>query len=153
MPEPLHDVVGLIRSRGLRATAPRIAVLDAIAGMGHPDAEAVRAEVARRLGSVSTQAVYDTLHALTDAGLLRQIEPAGHPARYETRVGDNHHHLICRACGTTRDVDCAMGHAPCLEPSTHGGFVVDEAEVIYWGLCADCAARSGDTTPTTEGTA
>ncbi|HMN98688.1 MAG TPA: Fur family transcriptional regulator [Miltoncostaeaceae bacterium] len=152
MPEPLRDVVELLRSHGLRATAPRIAVLDAIVGMGHPDADAVRAEVTRRIGSVSTQAVYDTLHALTDAGLLRRIEPAGHPARYETRVGDNHHHLICRACGTTRDVDCAAGHAPCLEPSAHGGFVVDEAEVIYWGLCADCAAVASRTTTSTEGT-
>ena len=149
-PAPLRDVAELLRERGMRATAPRVAVLDAIVGMGHPDAEAVRAEVARRLGTVSTQAVYDTLHALTAAGLLRRIEPAGHPARYETRVGDNHHHLICRSCGTTRDVDCAAGHAPCLEPSAHGGFVVDEAEVIYWGLCASCAATAR--TSTTEGT-
>jgi Fur family ferric uptake transcriptional regulator len=151
VPEPLRDVAELLRARGLRATAPRIAVLDAIAGMGHPDAEAVRAEVARRLGSVSTQAVYDTLHALTDAGLLRRIEPAGHPARYETRIGDNHHHLICRACGMTRDVDCAVGHAPCVAPSAHRGFVIDEAEVIYWGLCADCAAAPAPET-TIEGT-
>ena len=114
----------MLRGASLRVTRPRVAVLTA---------------------------VYDTLHALTDAGLLRRIEPAGHPARYETRVGDNHHHLICRACGTTRDVDCAGGHAPCLEPSAHGGFVVDEAEVIYWGLCAGCAAaRTLETT--TEGT-
>ena len=105
---------------------------------GHPDADAVRAAVAQRLGSVSTQAVYDILHSLTEAGLLRSIEPAGHPARYETRVGDNHHHLVCRACGATRDVDCAAGHAPCLAPSQHEGFLIDEAEVIFWGLCADC---------------
>jgi Fur family ferric uptake transcriptional regulator len=128
-----------------------VAVLHAIAQMpGHPDAEAVRTSVADRLGSVSTQAVYDTLHTLTAAGLLRRIEPAGHPARYETRVEDNHHHLICRACGVTRDVDCVTGHAPCLAPSASAGFVVDEAEVIFWGLCAGCAA-STETTTTTEG--
>lgn len=150
MPEPLRDVADLLRARGMRVTAPRIAVLDAIHGMGHPGAEEVRAEVARRLGSVSTQAVYDTLHSLTAAGLLRRIEPAGHPARYETRVGDNHHHLICRACGVTRDVDCVAGHTPCLEPSGHGGFVVDEAEVVFWGLCGDCAGAT--TTTTTDGT-
>lgn len=148
MPEPLRDVAVTLRARGLRATAPRIAVLDAIRGMGHPDAEAVRAEVARRLGSVSTQAVYDTLHALTDAGLLRRIEPAGHPARYETRTGDNHHHLICRACGATRDVDCAAGHTPCLDPAAHGGFMVDEAEIVFWGLCPDCHDHHDD--PTTD---
>ncbi len=151
MPEPLRDVAGILRARGLRATAPRIAVLDAIRGMGHPDAEDVRAEVARRLGSVSTQAVYDTLHALTDAGLLRRIEPAGHPARYETRVADNHHHLICRRCGATRDVDCAVGHAPCLEPGAGGGFLVDEAEVVFWGICPDCRTET-DTPPTREDT-
>ncbi len=152
MPEPLRDVADLLRSRGLRVTAPRIAVLDAITGMGgHPDADDVRTEVTRRIGSVSTQAVYDTLHALTRAGLLRRIEPAGHPARYETRVDDNHHHLICRACGATRDVDCATGHAPCLDPASRDGFVIDEAEIVFWGLCGDCA-RAGDPTTTTEGT-
>jgi Fur family transcriptional regulator, stress-responsive regulator len=155
VPEPLRDVAALLRERGLRVTAPRIAVLDAIAGMGHPDAEDVRAEVARRLGSVSTQAIYDTLRTLTAAGLLRRIEPAGHPARYETRVADNPHHLICRSCGATRDVDCATGHAPCLEPSERGGFVVDEAEIVFWGLCGTCAdAATGTTatnTTTTEG--
>lgn len=116
---------------------------------GHPDAEAVRAAVADRLGSVSTQAVYDILHTFTQIGLLRKIEPAGHPARYESRVGDNHHHLICRSCGKTHDVDCAVGRSPCLDlPETHG-FVVDEAEVTFWGLCPRCHA----TTTTTRGTA
>jgi Fur family ferric uptake transcriptional regulator len=146
-----HEVAERLRARGLRVTAPRVAVLHAIRQMpGHPDAEAVRAAVADRLGSVSIQAVYDTLHALTSAGLLRRIEPAGHPARYETRVDDNHHHMICRVCGITRDIDCVTGHAPCLEPSEAGGFVVDEAEVIFWGVCGDCAA-STETTTTTEG--
>ena len=137
-PAPLRDVAELLRERGMRATAPRVAVLDAIVGMGHPDAEAVRAEVARRLGTVSTQAVYDTLHALTAAGLLRRIEPAGHPARYETRVGDNHHHLVCRSCGATVDVDCVQGAAPCLDPDTTYGFAIEEAEVTFWGICPAC---------------
>ena len=143
MAEPLQDVVARLRSHGLRATAPRVAVLDVLERIpGHPDAEDVRAAVAARLGSVSTQAVYDILHTFTDAGLLRRIEPAGHPARYETRVGDNHHHLICRSCGETRDVDCDMDHAPCLEPSQGHDFVVDEAEVIFWGLCPTCHAST-----------
>ena len=150
MADSIHDVVDLLRTHGLRATAPRVAVLDVLGSIpGHPDAEAVRAAVVERLGSVSTQAVYDILHTFTDAGLLRRIEPAGHPARYETRVGDNHHHLICRSCGETRDVDCDMGHAPCLEPSQGHDFVVDEAEVIFWGLCPRCHA----TTTTTRGIA
>lgn len=147
MTEPLQEVTGLLRAHGLRVTAPRVAVLDVLrAAPGHPDAEEVRHAVARRLGSVSTQAVYDSLHALVDAGLLRRIEPAGHPARYEARVDDNHHHLICRACGLTRDVACATLHAPCLLPPATDDFAVDEAEVIFWGLCADCRTH-----PTTEG--
>ena len=149
MPSSLHDPAALLRRHGLRATAPRVAVLEVLTSTpGHPDAEAVRAAVSDRLGSVSTQAVYDILHTLTQIGLLRRIEPAGHPARYETRVGDNHHHLICRSCGETRDVDCAIGHAPCLDPSEVHDFVVDEAEVIFWGLCPRCHA-----TTTTRGTA
>jgi Fe2+ or Zn2+ uptake regulation protein len=147
--EPLHDVADLLRSHGLRATAPRVSVLDVLARIpGHPDAETVRAAVVERLGSVSIQAVYDILHTFTDAGLLRRIEPAGHPARYEARVGDNHHHLICRTCGDTRDVDCDATHAPCLEPSQSHDFVVDEAEVIFWGLCPRCHANTA-----TRGTA
>jgi Fur family ferric uptake transcriptional regulator len=146
----LHDVADHLRAHGLRATAPRVAVLDVLGRLpGHPDAETVRAAVAERLGSVSTQAVYDILHAFTDAGLVRRIEPAGHPARYETRVGDNHHHLVCRACGMTRDVDCEAPGAPCLRPSDAGDFAVDEAEVIFWGLCAECR----DQTTATKGTA
>jgi Fur family ferric uptake transcriptional regulator len=109
----------------------------------HPDAEAIAGRARARLGTLSTQAVYDTLHALTGAGLLRRIEPAGSPARFESRVADNHHHIICRACGIARDIDCARGSAPCLDPSDFGGFVVDEAEVTFWGLCPDCQASPG----------
>lgn len=139
MPVRLQDIAQRLRAQGLRVTAQRVAVLAFITRMPHhPDAETVRAAVELELGSVSTQAVYDTLHILTSAGLLRCIEPAGHPARYETRVADNHHHLICRACGDTRDIDCAVGHAPCLDPSESDGFVIDEAEVIFWGLCPRC---------------
>jgi len=128
-----------LRAAGLRVTASRLAVLDAVSGLaGHPDAAEVVTEARRRRGSVSIQAVYDGLRALTAAGLLRRIEPAGHPARYETRVGDNHHHLVCRRCGATQDVDCAHGAAPCLEPASDHGFAVDEAEVVFWGLCPDC---------------
>ncbi len=146
MADDLDELAGLLRERGLRVTASRVAVLHEIRAMhGHPDAEAVRTAVARRLGSVSTQAVYDILHTLTKAGLLRSIEPARHPARYETRVGDNHHHLVCRSCGTITDVDCAVGQAPCLTPSDPAGsldgFVVDQAEVVYWGLCPDCSPQ------------
>lgn len=127
-----------LRSAGLRVTAPRIAVLNAVAEQPHSDADDIAARVRRELGSVSTQAVYDVLKACTAAGLLRRIEPAGSPARFETRTGDNHHHLVCRSCGTVVDVDCAVGEAPCLEPSESRGFVIDEAEVVFWGLCEQC---------------
>lgn len=149
MQEPLQEIADRLRAHGLRATASRVAVLDVLAAHpGHPDAEAVREAVTARLGSISIQAVYDILHTFTDAGLLRRIEPAGHPARYEARVGDNHHHLICRSCGETRDVDCATGAAPCLSPGEGHGFAVDEAEVIFWGLCPRCRPDT-----TTRGTA
>jgi Fur family ferric uptake transcriptional regulator len=128
-----------LRDRGLRVTAPRIAVMRAVAGLpGHPEADAIAGRARELIGSLSTQAVYDSLHALTRVGLLRRIEPAGSSARYETRVGDNHHHIVCRACGATHDVDCAVGAAPCLTPSNAAGFVLDEAEVTFWGLCPDC---------------
>ena len=107
---------------------------------GHPDAADVAAHARRRLGSASTQAVYDTLATLTAAGLLRRIEPPGSPARFETRVGDNHHHLICRTCRRIADVECAVGEAPCLHPSDERGFAIDEAEVVFWGECEDCRA-------------
>jgi len=130
-----------LRERGLNVTAPRLAVLAAVEELGgHVDAGAIAAAARDRLGSVSTPAVYDILNALTDAGLLRRIQPAGSPARYETRVGDNHHHLVCRTCGTVVDVDCAVGEVPCLTAADDQGFVIDEAEVTYWGLCPSCAA-------------
>jgi Fur family ferric uptake transcriptional regulator len=128
-----------LRDRGLKVTASRLAVLRAVSELGgHPDAAAIATHARERLGSVSTQAIYDGLHALESAGLLRRIAPMGSPARYETRVGDNHHHLVCRGCGVTEDVDCSKGEAPCLHPEDDNGFAIDEAEVIYWGLCAAC---------------
>jgi Fe2+ or Zn2+ uptake regulation protein len=115
-------------------------VLATVREGGHLTVEEIALSGRRRIGAVSTQAVYDVLRALEEAGLIRRIEPAGSPARFESRVGDNHHHLICRACGTMLDVDCASGHAPCLEPSSPSGYAIDEAEIIYWGLCPACRA-------------
>jgi Fur family ferric uptake transcriptional regulator len=132
-----------LRSASLRVTRPRLAVLDAVRGTPHADADTIAREVRARLGSVSTQAVYNVLAALTEANLLRRIEPAGSPARYETRVGDNHHHVVCRVCGAMADVDCAVDETPCLEADDPHGFVIDEAEVTYWGLCPRCQKRSG----------
>ncbi|MEV0155298.1 Fur family transcriptional regulator [Micromonospora sp. NPDC050686] len=131
----------LLRSRGLRVTRPRLAVLDVLAGGGHLEVDEISRRVRERLDSVSTQAVYDVLGALSRAGLSRRIEPAGSPARYEARAGDNHHHVVCRGCGEIADVDCAVGSAPCLDPAGAGGFEVDEAEVTFWGLCPACRAR------------
>ncbi len=165
-PESLADgraaIGDLLRSHGLRATRSRVAVLSAVDALtGHPDVAAIAARVRAGGGSISTQAVYDCLATLTAAGLLRRIEPAGSPARYETRVGDNHHHIVCRVCGATQDVDCVHGAAPCLQPESVGGFAVDEAEVTFWGLCPECqaasvsasaataAAEAGGTAPTT----
>ncbi len=119
-------------------TASRLAVLDAVCHQPHIDAERVAEAARRRIGSLSTQAVYNNLHALGGAGLLRRIEPAGGPARYEARVGDNHHHVVCRICARTSDVDCAVGLAPCLDPSDTHGFEIDEAEVTFWGVCPAC---------------
>ncbi len=128
-----------LRERGLRLTSQRLAVLAAIeAHPDHPDAATIMRAAHRRAGSISTQAVYNVLEDLTAAGLIRRIEPAGSPARYETRVDDNHHHVVCRSCAATIDVDCVVGHAPCLEPSSRQGFLVDEAEVTFWGLCRAC---------------
>ncbi|KOS55740.1 Fur family transcriptional regulator [Rhodococcus rhodochrous] len=135
--EPV-DTRAQLRAAGLRVTAPRVAVLGAVAAHPHSDADEIAAAVRSELGSVSTQAVYDVLKACVGAGLLRRIEPAGSPARYETRIGDNHHHLVCRNCGAVTDIDCAVGAAPCLEPSDDHGYSVDEAEVTFWGLCPDC---------------
>jgi len=139
------DVPGavLLRGAGLRATAPRVAALAVLGEHPHADADDVARGVRGRIGRVSTQAVYDVLRALCQAGLVRRIEPAGSPALFELRVADNHHHLVCRSCGRVRDVDCAVGAAPCLVPASDGeDFAVDEAEVIYWGTCARCAATA-----------
>jgi Fur family ferric uptake transcriptional regulator len=137
VPEPV-DVVDLLRGAGLRVTQPRVAVLRAVHAHPHADTDSVIGRVRRDLGDVSTQAVYDVLRALTEAGLVRRIQPAGSVARYESRVADNHHHVVCRSCGAIADVDCAVGHAPCLSASDAHGFRIDEAEVTYWGTCPDC---------------
>lgn len=136
----MHDhVKELLQKSNLRLTAPRLAVLETLEMEGkHQDAEFIVAAARRRLGELSRQAVYDNLNALVAAGIVRRIEPAGRPALYETRVGDNHHHLICRRCHATVDIDCAVGPSPCLHPSEDHGFVIDEAEVVYWGVCPSC---------------
>ncbi|AVV45053.1 Fur family transcriptional regulator [Streptomyces sp. ID05-04B] len=128
-----------LRGAGLRVTAARVALLQTVRAGDHLGVEAIASGVRDRVGHISLQAVYDALHALTTAGLVRRIEPPGSPARFEGRVGDNHHHLVCRACSAVVDVDCAVGHAPCLTASDDRGFSIDEAEVIYWGLCPDCS--------------
>lgn len=130
-----------IRGAGLRVTRPRLAVLSAVSEMPHAVTETILGSVRAALPEVSRQAVYDVLRALTDAGLVRRIQPSGHAARYETRIGDNHHHVVCRDCGDVRDVDCALGQAPCLTAAHDHGFEIDEAEVVYWGRCPECAAR------------
>lgn len=134
------DPADLLREASLRVTRPRVAVLEALERRPHSDVEEIASAVREDLGSVSTQAVYDVLHALTQARLVRRIEPQGSPARFETRVGDNHHHVVCRSCGRIGDVDCAVGHAPCLTASEDHDFTIDEAEVVYWGTCPACRA-------------
>jgi Fur family ferric uptake transcriptional regulator len=141
------DFPQLLRDSGLRVTRQRLAVLDALVELAHADTESVITAVRRDLPDVSHQAVYDSLRTLTAAGLARRIQPNGSLARYEARVGDNHHHLVCRSCGAITDVDCASGQAPCLTASDTHGYVVDEAEVIYWGLCPDCSAGSAEPAP------
>ena len=132
-----------LRGAGLRVTAARVALLETVRHGDHLDVEAIASGVRDRIGHVSLQAVYEALHALTMAGLIHRIEPAGSPARFEGRVGDNHHHVVCRSCGVVADVDCALGEAPCLTASDAHGFSIDEAQVIYWGLCPGCSkARS-----------
>ncbi|TKR22413.1 transcriptional repressor [Cellulomonas hominis] len=138
------DPAELLRARGLRVTAPRLAVLGAVGDLPHADAETVLRRAREAVPTVSVQAVYDVLHALTDVGILRRIEPAGHPARYERRVDDNHHHVVCRSCGAVDDVDCVIGEAPCLVPSSTSGFTVETAEVTFWGLCPACRSRATD---------
>ncbi|SCF06034.1 Fur family transcriptional regulator, ferric uptake regulator [Micromonospora matsumotoense] len=133
------DLEARLRAASLRVTRPRLAVLAALRDHPHVDTDTVIALVRADLPTVSHQAVYDVLRALTEAGLVRRIQPSRSPARYESRVGDNHHHVVCRSCGAIADVDCAVGHVPCLTASDDHGFVVDEAEVVYWGTCPDCA--------------
>ncbi len=139
------DFEQLLRESELRVTRPRLAVLEVLDAHPHIDTDAVIDRVRTDHLEVSHQAVYDVLRAFTTAGLVRRIEPAGSAARYELRVGDNHHHLVCRSCGTVADVDCAVGDAPCLTASDDQGFAIDEAEVVYWGLCPDCAPISSNT--------
>jgi len=136
-----------LRAAGLRVTASRLAVLASVRQGGHVSAEEIARRARRQLGSLSTQAVYDVLHALSRAGLIRRIEPPGSPACFEARVGDNHHHLICRSCAVVVDVDCAVGHAPCLKPSETAGFAIDEAEIVYWGICPACRAAQPSGNP------
>jgi Fe2+ or Zn2+ uptake regulation protein len=137
------DYAEQLRMADLRVTRPRVAVLEAVHAHPHADTEKIFGAVRNALPDVSRQAVYDVLNALTSAGLVRRIQPSGSVARYESRVGDNHHHVVCRSCGLIADVDCAVGEAPCLTPSDDrgdlDGFVLDEAEVIYWGICPNCS--------------
>jgi len=143
---PQNDVEQLLRAASLRVTRPRVAVLSAVQDSPHASTDAIIDAVRRDLGEVSHQAVYDVLRALTTAGLLRRIQPSGSVARYETRVGDNHHHVVCRSCGRIADVDCAVEETPCLTASDDHGFVIDEAEVVYWGTCPQCAAGAARAT-------
>jgi Fur family ferric uptake transcriptional regulator len=134
-----------LRHRGLRVTPQRLAVVKAVSDQPHVTAETVAETVRDDIGSISVQAVYDALSVLTESGLLRRIQPAGSPARYERRVGDNHHHLICRGCDRMVDVDCAVGEAPCLTAANDFGYEIDEAEIIYWGRCPACRDEKGTT--------
>jgi Fur family transcriptional regulator, stress-responsive regulator len=132
------DEADVLRQHGVQVTAQRLAVLKAVSGRPHGTADEIEDIVRAQIGAVSRQAVYDALGTLTGKGLVRRTQPARSPARYEDRADDNHHHLVCRSCGVTVDVDCAVGHAPCLQAADEHGFVVDEAEVIYWGACPAC---------------
>jgi len=143
----MSDFEAQLRSVSLRVTRPRLAVLAVLRDHPHVDTETVISLVRDQLPTVSHQAVYDVLRALTDAGLVRRIQPAGATARYESRVGDNHHHVVCRSCGTIADVDCAVGHTPCLTASDDHGFVIDQAEVVFWGTCPDCTAERNPEEP------
>jgi Fur family ferric uptake transcriptional regulator len=132
----------MLRGADLRVTRPRLAVLAAVHDHPHADTDSIKQSARSEFGDVSHQAVYDVLRTLTDAGLVRRIQPSGSVARYEARVGDNHHHVVCRSCGAITDVDCAVGESPCLTASDDGGYQIDEAEVIYWGRCPTCATSS-----------
>ncbi|MBW3638998.1 MAG: transcriptional repressor [Actinobacteria bacterium] len=141
VPSPTN-AESLLRGADLRVTRPRLAVLTAVHQRPHADTEAIISAVRTEIAAVSHQAVYNVLRALTDAGLVRRIQPAGSVARYEVRVGDNHHHVVCRSCGAIADVDCAVSETPCLTASDDNGYAIDEAEVVYWGRCPTCAAAS-----------
>jgi Fur family ferric uptake transcriptional regulator len=141
------DPAALLRARGIQVTAQRLAVLRAVAGEPHIAADRVAEVVRTEIGAISLQSVYDALSLLVAEGLIRRIQPSGSPARFEDRVGDNHHHLICRVCGRVVDVDCAVGSAPCLAASDDKGYQIDEAEIAYWGRCPDCLAQSAAPTP------
>ena len=136
------DYERMLRGVALRVTRPRVAVLSAVHDHPHADTDSIIGIVREGLGGVSHQAVYDVLRALTATGLLRRIEPAGSVARYEARVGDNHHHVVCRSCGAVADVDCAVGEAPCLHGDADHGFRIDEAEIVFWGLCPSCSTTT-----------
>lgn len=140
-----------LRAAGLRVTLPRRAVLDGVRADPHADVDTLTRAARERLGSVSVQTVYDVLRVLSEAGLVRRVEPAGSPARYEIERGDNHHHLTCRDCAALVDVRCATGSAPCLHPATSHGYTIEEAEVIYWGRCPDCTASTDSTSHPTRG--
>lgn len=140
----MPDPVELLREHGVPVTAQRLAVLRAVSSRPHGTADAIAKEVRAEIGVISRQAVYDALGILSEKGLIRRIQPAGSPARYEDRVGDNHHHLICRNCGETVDVDCAVGEMPCLTAADDSGYQIDEAEVIYWGTCPECLASTSE---------
>ncbi|MCY4601347.1 MAG: Fur family transcriptional regulator [Acidobacteria bacterium] len=145
-----EDTERLLRQRGLQVTAQRLAVLQAIATHPHAAADELADVVRESIGSISRQAVYDALATLVESGLARRIQPAGSPARYEDRVGDNHHHLVCRTCGVMVDIDCTVGEAPCLTAEDDHGFEINEAEVIYWGYCPGCRKRPADTNATVK---
>ena len=151
----MPEIADMLRGADLRVTRPRLAVLTAVQSHPHADTETIFASVRGDLPEVSRQAVYDVLAALTAAGLVRRIQPSGSVARYEARVGDNHHHVVCRSCGSISDVDCQVGDAPCLTPADADGvllegFRLDEAEVIYWGRCSDCTDSPSETSPETQ---
>jgi Fe2+ or Zn2+ uptake regulation protein len=136
------DPARLLRDHGIKVTAQRLAVLRAVSRLPHDTADAIAEAVRADIGAISRQAVYDTLSMLVDKGLIRRIQPAGSPARYEDRIDDNHHHIICRKCGRTVDVDCVVGEAPCLTAAADSGFDIDEAEVIFWGTCPQCLTNA-----------
>lgn len=147
-PAPTDDLAALLREHGVQVTAQRLAVLGAVSAHPHGTADDVAESVRSEIGAISRQAVYDALAVLADCGLIRRIQPAGSPARFEDRVGDNHHHLICRSCGQMVDVDCAVGQTPCLTAADDLGYEIDEAEVVYWGRCPECVSADAPSTTT-----